>query len=140
MKLDNGILTESHLWHYILPTWLAQTKSKFIKKDQENYIKHLNSMGYQPAKIKIESELEVNVFLRTIAICFNTNIEFNIQNPIGEVIQKIWNPCATQMTIYLSKRVTIDSLPCMEMWMPITWLEQYTGEAVTVLHIISNQS
>ncbi len=88
-KLDNGILTAPHFWHYIFPTWKAHIKFKFSKQIQENYLHHLKTIRYQPWKIKIESKLEVDAFLTTIAICFNFNIEFNMQTGIGEIKQKL---------------------------------------------------
>ncbi len=118
-------MTASHFWHYILPTWEAQTKSKITKQAQMNYLHHIKTMGYQPWKIRIESELEVQVFLTTIALCFNTNIELIIQNNKGDFVLQTVNPCRVKNTIYISKRVTIDDLPCIEMWLPVAFLEAF---------------
>ena len=45
------------------------------KQVQANYLQHLKTLGYQPWKIRIESELEVDIFFTTVALCFDTNIE-----------------------------------------------------------------
>jgi len=95
-------------------------------------------MGYQPWKIRIESELEVEVFLTTIALCFNTNIELIIQNTTGVLVQQTVDPCRAKNTIYLSKRFTIDNLPCIEMWLPISFLKSYILRAEKVFDCIQN--
>ena len=133
--MDNAILTASHFWHFIIPTWEAQTKSKMPKQAQVGYLHHVKTMGYQPWKIRIESELEVEVFLRTIALCFNINIELLIQNNITrDLVQKTVDPCGSNNTIYLSKRVTIDKSPCIEMWLPISFLKTYILQAEKVFN------
>jgi len=135
--LDNGILTPSHFWHFIVPTWEAQAKSKISKPAQVNYLHHVKTMGYQPWKIRIESELEVEVFLTTIALCFNTSIELIIQNTTGVLVKQTVNPCGAKNTIYLSKRVTMDNLCCIEMWLHIDFLETYILQHEKVIALYS---
>ncbi len=75
-KLDHGIMMAPHLWHFTVPTCEAQINSKISsQKAQQQYIYHVKTMGYQPWKIRIESEVEVQVFLTTIALCFDIRIE-----------------------------------------------------------------
>jgi hypothetical protein len=127
-------LTASHLWHFLVPTWEAQSKSKFTKQAQVNYLHHVKTMGYQPWKIRIETELEVEVFLTTVALCFSTKIELVIQNTSGDLVRQTVDPCGVTNTIYLSKRVTMDNLPCIEMWLPVSFLKTYITEAEKVFH------
>ncbi len=89
------------------------------------YLQHIRSTGYQPWRIKIQSIEQINIFFTTIALCFNTSVEFNLHNNDGSIIQHVFNPCKALQTLQISSRPTISNGTYFETWVSKTELEHY---------------
>ena len=55
-------------------------------KYKDNYIKVLRSSGYQPWKISVDTEEEIDIFIHTIALCFDINIYLYTQDEENKII------------------------------------------------------
>ena len=128
MKLSCGIHNVSHFWHFLMPTWEAQIKSKFKKDMQNPYLKQLKSKGYQPEKIRIEADLEIQVFLYTVALCFQLDILLITQSEDGTVSKQTINPCTSATTMVLTRVPTPGKDACYDFWIPFSMVNSFNDK------------
>lgn len=124
-------MTLTHLWHFLLPTWIVKIKACFPPKLQDKYIKHIQSSGIQPYKITIESKIEIAVFLQVIALCFGLEVQHYWLNDKEQFVLDVYKPTRTTDIFVFSTRASIGSKQIHEPWIKLKCL---TTEIVASLH------
>lgn len=121
---NKGVFSIQNFWYILKPTWIYQITTKYHCKEQNKYIKHIqsgNNNNFQDISI-VETDQQ-SIFFTTITLVFDINIIINNINNTSHTPKTI-NPRKSDTTKIINCRHTVIGGDIFEPWIKESDIQQ----------------